>query len=509
MNVARLFEQAAQENPDRTAVHFPGIPTMGIPPRPISYKELSDWTGRFAGGLKALGLQPGDRFAVYMPNLPQFVISIWGGFQAGCVPSPMNPTLKKREIIHQITDSRSKLIIAPVLMLEEVAKAAEELPDLKVYVVGPGSDFPNFDELLKHPPHFVERADDDLALMPYTSGTTGKPKGVLLTHKNLSSNIRSVLKLMQARGTGERLLVPIPMFHITGMTVLMLTPLSMGVTIYPMIRWEAEWAMQLIQEHKITSMVCVPTLYIDLLNHPKAGEYDLSSLKLCSSGGAKMPVPLIEAMQKKLGLTVYEGYGLTETSPVTHTNLAAAKPKIGSIGWPIEGAECKIVDEQNKRLPIGQVGELCIRGPMVMKGYHNNPEATKQAIDSEGFFHTGDLGYVDEEGYYYIVDRVKDMINVGGVKVFPKEVEQVLYEHPAVAECAVVGMTDERKGETVKAYVVLKPGHMPSDKLAEEIQQHCLRELAAYKHPREIEFVQQLPKTASGKIQKYLLRGQG
>jgi long-chain acyl-CoA synthetase len=343
--------------------------------------------------------------------------------------------------------------------------------------------------------------------MPYTSGTTGKPKGVLLTHKNLSSNIQAVMKLMREKGAGERLLVPVPMFHITGMTVLMLTPLSMGVTIYPMLRWDAEYALQLIQEHKITSMVCVPTLYIDLLNHPKVTQYDLSSLKLCSSGGAKMPVPVMEALQKKLGITVYEGYGLTETSPVTHTNLAAPKPKMGSIGWPIEGAECKIVDEANRRLPVGQIGELCVRGPMVMKGYHNNPEATRQAIDDEGFFHTGDLAYVDEEGYYYIVDRVKDMINVGGVKVFPKEVEHVLYEHPAVAECAVVGIPDERKGETVKAYIVLRAGYEPSEALAEEIRQHCLRELAAYKHPREIEFVKELPKTASGKIQKYVLRG--
>lgn len=507
MNVAHLLDRATQQYPERTAIYFPGIAGM-VPPRAVSYRELSDWTSRFAGGLQAVGLQPGDRFAVYLPNLPQFVIAIWGGFKAGCVPTPMNPTLKKREIMHQITDSGAKLIIAPVFMLEEVEKAAAEIAGLKVFVVGPGSTHHNFDELVKHPPQFVERTDDDIALQPYTSGTTGKPKGVLLTHKNLSSNVQSVMKLFAKTGSAERLLVPIPMFHITGMTVLMLSPLSWGATIYPMLRWDAEQAMQLIQEHKITSMVCVPTLYIDLLNHPKANQYDLSSLKLCSSGGAKMPVPVIEAMEQKLGVTVYEGYGLTETSPVTHTNLAAPKRKVGSIGWPLEGAECKIVDENNRRLSVGQVGELCVRGPMVMKGYHNAPEATRQVIDDEGFFHTGDLGYVDEEGYYYIVDRVKDMINVGGVKVFPKEVEQVLYEHAAVAECAVVGVSDERKGETVKAYIVLKAGYVPSDTLAEEIQQHCLRELAAYKHPREIEFVKELPKTASGKIQKYMLRGQ-
>jgi len=289
----------------------------------------------------------------------------------------------------------------------------------------------------------------------------------------------------------------------------MLTPLSMGVAIYPMVRWDAEQAMQLIQEHKITSMVCVPTLYIDLMHHPKVGRYDLSSLKVCSSGGAKMPVPVLEAFEKKFGVKVYEGYGLTETSPVTHTNLAAPKPKAGSIGWPIENTECRIVDPSTgEELPPNQVGELCIKGPQVMKGYHNNPEATKAAIDPDGFFHTGDIAYVDEEGYYYIVDRVKDMINVGGVKVFPKEVEHVLYEHPAVAECAVVGIPDPRKGETVKAFIVPKPGVQPSEQLAEEIKRYCLKELAAYKHPREIEFVQTLPKTASGKIQKYVLRGE-
>ncbi len=504
MNVATLLDQATKKNPDRVAVHFPGIPGA-IPSRQITYRELSEWTSRFAGGLHSIGVKPGDRIAVYMPNLPHFAVAIWGAFKAGAIPSPMNPTLKRREIVHQITDSGAKAIFAPATMLDEIEKAAEELSQLKIFSVGP-SKHRQMEELLAAPPLFVERDDNDVALQPYTSGTTGKPKGVLLTHRNLSSNIQAVLKLFEKVGHTERLLVPIPMFHITGMTVLMLTPLSLGATIYPMVKWDAEFALQLIQEHRITSMVCVPTLYIDLLHHPNVSQYDLSSLKVCSSGGAKMPVPVIEMMQKKFGFTVYEGYGLTETSPVTHTNLAAPKPKVGSIGWPIEGAECKIVDESNKRLPVGQVGELCIRGPMVMKGYHNNPDATHQAIDSEGFFHTGDLAMTDEAGYYYIVDRVKDMINVGGVKVFPKEVEQVLYEHPAVAECAVVGIPDERKGETVKAYIVLRPGHPASEPLSEAIKNHCINELAAYKHPREIEFVQTLPKTASGKIQKYVLR---
>lgn len=506
MNVAHLLDEAAKRNPTHTAVYFPGIAGL-LPPRAISYKELAEATSRFAGGLAAIGVKPDDRVAVYMPNLPHFVIAIWGTFKAGAVPTPMNPTLKRREVVHQLMDSGARVILAPMLMLEEIEKAAEEVPDLKIYSVGP-SKHRNFDELLNAPPLFVEREDEDIALQPYTSGTTGKPKGVLLTHRNLSSNIHAVMKLFEKVGHSERLLVPIPMFHITGMTVLMLAPLSLGVAIYPMVRWDAEQALQLIQEHKITSMVCVPTLYIDLLHHPKVGQYDLSSLKVCSSGGAKMPVPVLEAFEKKFGVKVYEGYGLTETSPVTHTNLAAPKPKPGSIGWPIENTECKIVGEQGREVPTSQVGELLIKGPQVMKGYHNNPEATKAAIDPDGFFHTGDIAYKDEEGYYYIVDRVKDMINVGGVKVYPKEVEHVLYEHAAVAECAVVGIPDPRKGETVKAFIVPKPGVQPSEQLAEEIKQYCLRELAAYKHPREIEFVQTLPKTASGKIQKYVLRGE-
>jgi len=505
VNVATLLDLAAKQYPDRVAVHFPGLPGA-VPSRQITYKELSDWTSRFAGGLHSIGIKPGDRIAVYMPNLPHFIIAIWGAFKAGAIATPMNPTLKKREIVHQITDSGAKAIFAPATMLDEIEKAAEEIPNLKIFSVGSSKHRP-MEELIAAPPLFVEREDNDVALQPYTSGTTGKPKGVLLTHRNLSSNIQTIAKLMAKAGHSERLLVPVPMFHITGMTVLMLAPLSMGTTIYPMLKWDAEFAMQLIQEHKINFMFSVPTLYIDLLHNPKLSQYDLSSLKSCGSGGAKMPVPVLEALQNKLKVTVYEGYGLTETSPATHSNWAAPKPKVGSIGWPIEGTDCKIVDEHNQRLPVGQVGEICMRGPMVMKGYHNNPEATHKVIDSEGFFHTGDLAMMDAEGYYYIVDRVKDMINVGGVKVFPKEVEQVLYEHSAVAECAVVGVVDERKGETVKAYVVLKPTQQASEALAEDIKNYCLNQLAAYKHPRQIEFVTALPKTASGKIQKYVLRG--
>ncbi len=499
MNLAKLLDEAAQKYGERPAIVFED--------QEISYAELADATARFAGGLRRMGIEPDDRVAVYLPNLPQFVIAIWGILKAGAIPTPMNPQLRAREIAYQLKDSGAKLIIGLLPLLEEIEKAIEDAGgDIKIVTVGGESPHTRFREVLRAEPLFVDRDDEDVALQPYTSGTTGRPKGVLLTHRNLISNVQAVSKLFPLSPEEDRLLVPIPMFHITGMTVMMLSPLARGSTIYPMLRWDAEEAFRLIEKHKITDFLAVPTIYIDMLHHPKAQQYDLSSLKLCSSGGAAMPVPVMEAFEEKFGLPIYEGYGLTETSPVTHTNLAAPRRKPGSIGWPIENTECKIVNDKGEELPPGEVGELLIRGPQIMKGYHNNPEATRQAIEPDGFFHTGDLAYRDEEGYYYIVDRVKDMINVGGLNVYPKEVEQVLYEHPAVAECAVVGVPDERKGETVKAYIVLKPGYQPSEQLKEELKQHCLNEIAAYKHPRYIEFVKELPKTASGKIQRYRLR---
>jgi long-chain acyl-CoA synthetase len=499
MNLAQLLDEAAE----RHAAH----PAIVFEDQEISYAELADATSRCAGGLRKLGIQPGDRVAVYLPNLPQFVIAIWGILKAGAVPTPMNPQLRAREIAYQLQDSAAKVLIGLLPLLGEMENAVAQVPGVKIVTIGGESKYQRFRDLLKASPHFVDRKDAEVALQPYTSGTTGHPKGVWLTHRNLISNVRAVSKLFSLPGEEDRLLVPIPMFHITGMTVLMLSPLTRGSTIYPMLRWEAESAFKLIQQHRITNFLSVPTIYIDMLHHPRIGQYDLSSLKLCSSGGARMPVPVMKAYEQKLGLAIYEGYGLTETSPVTHANLAAPQRMPGSIGWPIENTECKIADERVRALPTGEVGELLIRGPQVMKGYHNNPEATHAAIEADGFFHTGDLAYVDEKGYYYIVDRVKDMINVGGMKVYPKEVEHILYEHPAVAECAVVGVPDERKGETVKAFVVLKSTHTPTDTLAEEIRQHCLTQIAAYKHPREIEFVATLPKTASGKIQKYRLKG--
>lgn len=497
MNIAHLLDRAAKQHAGKTAVYFED--------QALTYAELADATARFAGGLHKLGVQPGDRIAVHLPNMPQFVVAIWGAFKAGAVPTPMNPQLRRREIAHQLQDAGAKIILALVHNLAEVEKAVEEVGDVQIIGVGGPSDHPRFREMLTQP-CFVERDGGDPALQPYTSGTTGKPKGVVLTHRNLSSNVEAINALLTLPPEHHRMLVPLPMFHITGMTVMMLAPLAQGATIYPMLRWDAEETLQLIQEHAITSMVGVPTLFIDMLNHPKCDAYDLSSLKVCSSGGAKLPEPVLEAFERKFGVTVYEGYGLTETSPVTHTNLAAPARKPGSVGVPIPGCQARVLDPAGGELPAGQVGELVVQGPMVMKGYHNAPEATAEVLDAQGWFRTGDLAYVDAEGYTYIVDRKKDMVLTGGYNVYPKEIEHVLFEHPAVADCAVVGVPDARKGETVKACIVLKPNFQRGEVLAEEIRQHCLKELAAYKHPRVIEFFDALPRTGSGKVQKFKLK---
>ncbi len=500
MNLAQLLDRAADQYAERPAIVFEN--------EELSYADLAETSSRFAGGLQRMGVEPGDRVGVHLPNLPQFIIAIWGIMKAGAVPTPMNPQLRRREIAYQLRDANAKLLIGLVQYIHEIESAAEEVGGIPLVTVGGESRHTRFRQLLEAPAIVVDRDDDDIALQPYTSGTTGLPKGVLLTHGNLIANTRTITQLNPVPPERDRVLVPIPMFHITGMTVMMLSPLTRGATVYPMLQWDAAEAMRIIEQYRINDFLAVPTIYIDMLRHPRVSETDFSSLEVCISGGAKTPVPVMQKFDQ-LGVPIYEGYGLTETSPVTHTNLAAPERVLGSIGWAIPDTECKIVDETGQEVPTGETGELCIRGPQVMKGYHNQPKANANAFDDAGFFYTGDLAQVDEEGYFYIVDRVKDMINPGGFNVYPKEVEQVLYEHEAVAECAVIGVPDERKGETVKAFVVLNGAHPGSDDLVEEMKNHCLREIAPYKHPRTIEFVDELPKTASGKIQKYRLRHGG
>lgn len=497
MNLARCLEEIAAREPDRDAVVFEGTG--------LTYAALAARAARFAGGLRDRGTGPGDRVALHLANGVEFIVAVWGAFAAGAVPTPMNPQLRRREVAHQLSDSGARLLVTAATNDDAARAAAARVGGVTVIEVG-GVGADSFDAV-DGAPLFVERADDDLALMPYTSGTTGKPKGVQLTHANLTSNVRAMNTLNGLAPDDYRMLVPLPMFHITGMTTMMLSPLAAGGTVFPLRSWDAKETLRMFGRHRITTTVCVPTLFIDMLRVADEVDADLSSVRFIFSGGAGLPVPVLEAFERRFGVEIHEGYGLSETSPVTHVNLAAPTRRPGTVGWPIPGCEMRIVGDEGEDVPVGDVGELWVRGPMVMKGYHGDAEATAEVLDADGWFRTGDLATRDGDGYTSIIDRKKDMVLVGGMNVYSKEVETVLHEHEAVRECAVVGAPDERKGETVVAWVVVKEGFEPGEGLGEELKQWCLQELAAYKHPRVVKFIDALPRTGSGKVRKFELRG--
>jgi long-chain acyl-CoA synthetase len=385
---------------------------------------------------------------------------------------------------------------------------------------GGEADHPPFEAFLADEElSVVDQADDDVAIQPYTSGTTGQPKGVLLTHDNVVWDARASASLMDG-GVKEddRFLGALPLFHIYGMTVTMIAVLFEGGAYYPLPAWDAQQALSLIEREGITVMHGVPAMFNDVVNQPNASEFDLSSVRFANSGGDSLPAAVMDRFEDLYGIELYEGYGLTETSPVTHANAPGSR-RPGSVGKPIEGIEARIVGEdfetieRVERGPIdegavdldGISGELVVSGPNVMKGYHDRPEASEEVFtgaDGKRWFHTGDVGYWDEEDFFYVVDRANHIIVTGGYNVYPREVEELLYEHPTVADAAVVGIPDERRNETVKAFVVPTPEGEVS---AEEIREYCLSNLAEYKHPREVEFREELPRTTTGKVQKFEL----
>ncbi|WP_101297598.1 long-chain-fatty-acid--CoA ligase [Halegenticoccus soli] len=514
-NLVTNVADAASEYPGETALGFEG--------RSVSYAELWDRIGAFASGLAERGVEPGDRVAVYLPNLPQFVIAFHGTLRAGGVVVPMNPQYKAREIGHLLADSGAKAVVA----LSDLVPFVEEVRDGTdvEHVVAVGGDADGgtpFDAFLGEPAfETVDRPDDEVAVQPYTSGTTGKPKGVLLTHDNLASNAEMAAAIVpDGISASDKQLGVLPLFHIYGMTVTMNATLFSGGAYYPLPSWDAQQALSLIDDEELTLMHGVPAMYNDVINQPNAADFDLSSLRLCGVGGAGIPAEVLRRFEELYPVKIYEGYGLTETAPVTHFNTPQEGRRVGSIGRVLPGVEAMVVDESFESVPPvergpvdeGEVdladvtGELVIHGPNVMKGYYNLPDANDEAFTEEGgkrWFHTGDIAYHDEDGFYYVVDRAKHMIVTGGYNVYPREVEELLFEHEAVADAAVVGIPDERRGETVKAYVVPAPDAEVS---ADEIREYCLSNLAEYKHPREIEFVDALPRTTTGKVQKFELR---
>ncbi|PSQ05413.1 long-chain-fatty-acid--CoA ligase [Halobacteriales archaeon QS_6_71_20] len=527
-NLATHVGSTAEQRPSGTAISFEGTE--------VTYRELWGRTGAFAAGLADAGVDTGGRVGIYLPNVPQFVVGFHGTLRAGGVVVPMNPQYKPREIEHMLADSGAEVVVTLPKLAPQVAEVRDDTDVHTVVTVGEAVEGTvSFEEFCGEPGYdTVERADDDVACQPYTSGTTGTPKGVLLTHDNLASNAEMADATYPGGiRTDDRQLGVLPLFHIYGMTVVMNATLFGGGAYYPLPAWDVREALDLIESAELTLMHGVPAMYNDVINQPDAANRDLSSLRLCGVGGSGIPAEVLHTFEELYDVQVFEGYGLTETSPVTHFNTSGDR-RVGSIGKTLPGVESTVVDDDFAEVapveegPIDEeseaskaprddgeavalddvTGEVVVCGPNVMKGYHDRPEANGAAfteVDGKRWFHTGDVGYHDADGYFYIVDREKHTINTAGYNVYPREVEELLFEHEVVADAAVVGVPDDRRGETVKAFVVPKPG---GDATPEAIKRYCLDSLAEYKHPREVEFVDELPRTTTGKVRKFELRGE-
>ena len=480
---------------DTTRVHA-GRVAVRVDNAAMTYRALDEASARVAGLLHERGLKPGDRAGIMMPNVAEFPVVYYGILRAGGVVVPMNSLLKEREVAYYLGDSGAGLVFAWHAFTAE-ARAGAEHAEAELIVV----DDVSFPELLASAvavEEVTDRGSADTAVILYTSGTTGQPKGAELTHGNLISNTE-VARTDIVRASPEDVIFGgLPLFHVFGQTVALNVAVASGACLTLLPRFDPAHALRIIAGHRVTVFEGVPTMYVALLHQPDRADYDTATLRTCISGGAAMPVEVLRGFEEAFGCTVLEGYGLSETSPVASFNHPGRERKPGSIGTPIRGVQMRVMDNSDREVPQGEVGEIVIRGPNLMTGYWRRPDATAEAI-REGWFHTGDLARVDEDGYFYIVDRKKDMIIRGGYNVYPREIEEVLYEHPAIAEAAVIGLPHPALGEEVAAAVALKPGATVS---AEELRDFVKAQVAAYKYPRHVWIVEVLPKGPTGKIQK-------
>jgi long-chain acyl-CoA synthetase len=514
----KALEANAQRFPHRVALEFLG--------RSLTYLELWREVEAFAKGLQEAGLRPGDRVAIMLPNSPQFVIAFYGTLLAGGVGVNVNPMYTPRELRHQLQDAGVQALVILDQLLPRYQEVKAEVP-VRLLVRTGIQDYLPFPKNLLYPlmlrrkgqapkalegipwraflkrgrPEPVAVDLDDLALLQYTGGTTGLAKGAMLTHRNLSSNALQVRAWIPDFREGEEVVLgAIPFFHVYGMTVAMNLALLGAAKLVLLPRPEIGPIVEAIEKHRVTLFPGVPTLYVAFNNFPGIEKRDLKSVRACISGSAPLPLEVAERFEKLTGAKLVEGYGLTEASPVTHCNPLYGERRLGSVGLPLPGVDAKVVDEEGKEVPLGEVGELIVKGPNVMKGYWNRPEETQKAL-KDGWLFTGDLARMDQDGYFYIVDRKKDMIIAGGYNIYPREVEEVLYGHEAVQEAAVVGVPDPYRGETVAAFIVLKEAYR--GKVTEkDIEAFCRANLAAYKVPRIIQFREGLPKSSVGKILK-------
>ncbi|SDN56893.1 long-chain-fatty-acid--CoA ligase [Alkalicoccus daliensis] len=521
------LKRAAEQFPDKGAFHFMG--------KEMTYSAVYEEALKLANQLRKYGITQGDRVAVMLANTPQAVISYYGALLAGAVVVQTNPLYVEREIEHQMNDSGAKIMICLDLVYPRVAKVREKtslthiivtgikdylpFPKNKIYPfiqkknTGIKVDLTYSDTLLSFSKVIESGAAkeieldidpvNDLALLQYTGGTTGPAKGVMLTHYNLVVNTQQCEEWMYKLEPGkEVVMAALPFFHVYGMTTVMNLAVRMAFKMIIMPKFDPKGILKAIEKHKATLYPGAPTMYIGLLNHPDIKKHDLSSIKACISGSAPLPLEVQTGFEDTTHGRLVEGYGLTETSPVAIANLLWGKRKPGSVGMPWPDTDVKILSaETGEDAAPNEVGEIMIKGPQVMKGYWKQPEATQASFRGEWFL-SGDMGYMDEEGFFYIVDRKKDMIIAGGFNIYPREVEEVLYEHEAVQEVCVIGVPDPYRGETVKAFVVLKEGASATE---DQLDEHCRNELASFKVPKYYEFREELPKTMVGKILRRVL----
>ena len=482
-NLAHNLVETTAEHADRRAVR--------LEDSILSFGELLDAAGRTATLLRARGVEPGDRVGLVLPNVPAFPIAFYGALIAGAVVVPMNPLLKEREVEYYLTDSAARVVIAGEAMAEAAQKAAAGV-GIECLVFGDEGP----EDLPGESTELVERDGADTAVLLYTSGTTGQPKGAELTHDNLATNVATVAETLLEAGPDDVIMGCLPLFHVFGLTCGLNTAVKTGACLTLISRFDGGKALEVIARDRVTIFEGVPTMYSAMLHDPGAATADLGSLRTCLSGGSALPVEVMKAFEQQFGCIILEGYGLSETSPVASFNHPRAERKPGTIGTQVRGMQMRLLDETGTDVASGQIGEIAIRGEGLMRGYWGRPDATAEAIP-DGWFRTGDLATRDDEGYYTIVDRKKAMIIRGGYNVYPREIEEVLYEHPAVAEAAVVGIADDHLGEEVAAAVALKAGATAT---SEELIAHVKARVAAYKYPRRLWLVDALPKGPTGKI---------
>ena len=501
----------------RTAARLPDKPAILDGDRSFSYRDLAAHSARFAAALAALGVRIGDRVAILAPNCAEFEIAFYGILRAGAVATTLNSGYREREIAHQLFSSGASVLVVHHTLLPAARAVLPSLPALRhIIPIDDGPPSPgSFWDLIEHAPAVAPAPSlsldprRDLAALPYSSGTTGLNKGVMLTHYNLACNVRQFIERPGDPGAPterEVFLVHLPLFHIYALNVMMNVSIDLGATQVLMGRFDPDLLLDLLSRHRVTSLYTAPPVILALSQHPRLGHYDFSALRMIVSGAAPLSADLQQRVSAALGVPIVQGYGLTETSPVTHIDfIDAARARPGTVGPPLPDTEQRVVDLDTgtRDLSPGEAGELLMRGPHVTPGYFNDPAATAATIDSDGWLHTGDIVSADAQGYLRILDRKKELIKYKGFQVPPAELEGLLLEHPAVADCAVIGIPDPEAGEVPKAYVVLRPGAaVTADALIAFIAQR----VATFKRIRAVEFTAAIPKNPSGKILRRLLR---